>query len=105
MSGKPSRKAESVNEQIALIQHQINNPLSVVLGNVQYLLFGRDQLDEKLVMRLDVIEKAALKIDQANKQLSGLINSNQEDLSHEDTVDDTELKKGHDSKERSEKVT
>lgn len=67
-----------VRDQLEVIQHQINNPLAVVLGNVQFLLLKRDQLDDKLVKRLRVIEKAALKISEMNQQLTGLTKSNSE---------------------------
>ena len=66
---------ERVREQIAMIQHQINNPLAVVLGNVQFLLLKSGELDDKLVQRLSVVEKAALKISQANQRFSELIES------------------------------
>lgn len=67
-----------VRDQLEVIQHQINNPLAVVLGNVQFLLLKRDQLDDKLVKRLRVIEKAALKISEINQQLTGLARLNSE---------------------------
>lgn len=63
---------KSMREQLAEVQHRINNPLAVVLGNVQFLLLKSDNLDEKLVKRLKVVEKAALKISEVNQQLSRL---------------------------------
>ena len=70
---------QPVRDQLAVLQHQINNPLAVVLGNVQFLLLKKDGLEEKVVARLEKIEKAALKICSLNEQLTPLIRSGKEE--------------------------
>lgn len=70
--GEEVGELEEVREQMAVIQHQINNRLAVILGNVQFLLLKSDQLDDKLIKRFKVVEKAALKISEVNQQLTGL---------------------------------
>jgi transcriptional regulator with GAF, ATPase, and Fis domain len=51
------------------INHQINNPLAVIIGNIQCLLLANQIEDEKTLSRFKVIEKAALKIADVNKKL------------------------------------
>lgn len=51
------------------INHQINNPLAVIIGNIQCLLLASKTEDEKTLSRYKVIEKAALKIADVNKKL------------------------------------
>lgn len=65
-------KPESTGDLISLVQHQINNPLAVVLGNVQFILLKNLDLDQGLIERLQVVEKAALKIAEVNKKLSDI---------------------------------
>lgn len=59
-------------ELASLVQHQINNPLAVVLGNIQFLLLKPDKLDPALAERLKVVEKAALRIAEVNSKLSDI---------------------------------
>ncbi len=63
-------KLKDIVDLVNLVQHQINNPLAVVLGNVQFILLKNRDIDPVLLDRLQVIEKAALKIAEVNKRLS-----------------------------------
>lgn len=54
---------------VASVHHQINNPLAVIVGNVQCLMIEKKDLDEKSVSRLKLIEKAALKVSKVNSNL------------------------------------
>ncbi len=56
-------------ELVASVHHQINNPLAVIVGNVQCLLIEKQTLDEKTLGRLKLIEKAALKVSKVNRNL------------------------------------
>ena len=59
-------------ELAATINHQINNPLAVIVGNVQCLLLEGDVYDDKARERMTLIEKAALKISEVNRKLSNI---------------------------------
>ena len=44
-------------ETTAAINHEINNPLTPILGNVQLILAEGDRLDPDIRMKLEIIEK------------------------------------------------
>ncbi len=56
-------------ETAITVNHEVNNPLTAILGNVQLLLFKRDDLDDELKQKLKVIEESALKIKDITKRL------------------------------------
>jgi len=62
-------KLAAVTELAASINHEINNPLTTILGNTQYLRYfsKSDRLD--LDKRLNRIEEAALRISDVNRKL------------------------------------
>jgi signal transduction histidine kinase len=53
----------------ASINHQINNPLAVILGHVQCLLLEQKDLSGKALQRLNRIEQAAERIANVNRHL------------------------------------
>jgi len=53
----------------AEVSHQINNPLAVIVGNVQCLVLEQEGLTQKAVSRLQRIEEAALRIRDVNRKL------------------------------------
>lgn len=59
----------AVRELAVSINHEINNPLSVIVGNIQCLLFIEKNLNEKVVERLKRVESEALKIADINHRL------------------------------------
>ncbi len=59
----------SVAELAASINHEINNPLAVIVGNVQCLLIEHQGLAQKAISRLQRIEEAALRISETNRKL------------------------------------
>jgi hypothetical protein len=65
-----SRKAGAISETASSINHQINNPLAVILGNIQCLLLEKPADNQKSLSRLRRIEKAALKISRVNQELT-----------------------------------
>jgi signal transduction histidine kinase len=67
--GVVSNRLALAAELVASVHHQINNPLAVIVGNVQCLLVEKRDLDEKALARLKVIEKAALKVSKVNRNL------------------------------------
>lgn len=65
-----SRKAGAISVTASSINHQINNPLAVILGNIQCLLLEKPAENQKSLSRLRRIEKAALKISSVNQELT-----------------------------------
>lgn len=55
-------RLEAMRETTTTINHEINNPLTVVLGNVQLLLMKSEELPEDVVRRLKLIEQSSLRI-------------------------------------------
>ncbi len=55
-------RTEAIIETAVTINHEINNPLTAVLGNVQLLLVDRDKIDPAVLRKLEAIESAALRI-------------------------------------------
>lgn len=64
-----NEKLTAVRELAVSINHEINNPLSVITGNAEYILCMHADLDEKLAERLRIIEAEALKISEINRRL------------------------------------
>jgi signal transduction histidine kinase len=80
-----SEKLEAVRQLAVSINHEINNPLSVIVGNIQCLLFTNKDLDKKVVERLKTVEEESLKIAQINRRL----------LKIEDLVSETYIGSGN----------
>lgn len=68
MNGLVSRleKLEEVSELAAATNHQVNDLLSVIVGNIQCLLVTSSTENQKSLQRIRRIEKAALQISNAN---------------------------------------
>lgn len=62
-------RLSAVKELSVSINHEINNPLSVIIGNIQCLLFIEKNLDENVIGRLQRMEHEALRIAEINRQL------------------------------------
>lgn len=62
-------KLAAVKQLAASINHEINNPLSVITGNVEYLMYIGRELDDKVITRLKIIETEALRIAEINRRL------------------------------------
>ena len=59
----------AVRELAVSMNHEINNPLSVIIGNIQYLLAVEKNLSEAVVERLKRVESEALRIADLNHRL------------------------------------
>jgi K+-sensing histidine kinase KdpD len=66
-------KADAVVETAVTINHEINNPLTAVLGNTQLLLVDRDKLDARTIKMLEGIETAALRIKEVTGKLMRMV--------------------------------
>ncbi|MBU1689089.1 MAG: hypothetical protein KJ589_17235 [Proteobacteria bacterium] len=62
-------RLSAVTETAVTVNHEINNPLTAILGNVQLLLLKRSDLDEELAAKLRTIETSALKIRDVTQRL------------------------------------
>jgi signal transduction histidine kinase len=59
----------AILETAIAINHEVNNPLTAVLGNTQLLLMQADRLDPQLTKRLRDIEASALRIKDVTQRL------------------------------------
>jgi PAS domain S-box-containing protein len=59
-------------ETAVTVNHEINNPLSPILGNVQLLLQDADRFDEQTRKRLEVIQRNARRIQEIVKKLRSI---------------------------------
>jgi len=62
-------RLHAVKELSISINHEINNPLSIIVGNVQCLLFMEKNLGDKVKERLNRIESEAMRIAEINHRL------------------------------------
>lgn len=62
-------RLSAVRELSVSINHEINNPLSVIIGNIQCLLFIEKNLSESTVSRLKCMEHESLRIAEINRRL------------------------------------
>lgn len=68
MVSEQARRSAILETAIA-VNHEVNNPLTAVLGNTQLLLLQAEGLDEKTRKRLLDIEKSALRIKDVTQRL------------------------------------
>ncbi len=62
-------RLDAVMETAVTINHEINNPLTAALGNVQLLLMKGDELDPDVRKKLEVVEKSAMQIRDVTQRL------------------------------------
>ena len=62
-------RTAAVVETAVTVNHEINNPLTAILGNIQLLLLKHDNLDGDVRNKLKVVEKSALKIRDVTQKL------------------------------------
>ncbi|MBU0984575.1 MAG: hypothetical protein KKA42_11930 [candidate division Zixibacteria bacterium] len=62
-------RLSAIIETAVTVNHEINNPLTAILGNVQLLLMNGDAADVKLVGKLKVIEESANRIKDVTQKL------------------------------------
>ena len=65
-------RVKAILEIAATLSHEINNPLTAVIGNIQLLLYKRDDLDDELKKKLNVIEQSAGRIRDIMEKVSSL---------------------------------
>jgi signal transduction histidine kinase len=87
-------RVEAVKETTITLNHEINNPLTAVLGNVQLLLMKGSELPEDVRARLLMIEQSSLRIRDAVSKLLKI-----KDAKSTTYLDDTKMIDLHDSEE------
>lgn len=65
-------RLKAVMETAVTVNHEINNPLTAALGNVQLILMQSDDLDPDIRRKLEVVEKSALQIRDVTQRLLSL---------------------------------
>jgi len=69
----------AILETAVTVNHEINNPLTAILGNVQLLLLKRTDLDPELKAKLSIIEESATKIKDVTQRLLSLTSARSTD--------------------------
>ncbi len=59
----------AVLETAVTVNHEVNNPLQAIIGNIQLLLMKQENLDEKMIEKLKAIEESAIKINNVTQKL------------------------------------
>ncbi len=59
----------AVLETAVTVNHEVNNPLQAIIGNIQLLLMKKENLDEGTIDKLKAIEESALKINNVTQKL------------------------------------
>ena len=62
-------KVSIINDTAVAVNHEINNPLTAILGNAQLLLAKSEGLSDETKEKLKVIEKSALRIQDITQKL------------------------------------
>ncbi|MCB2231448.1 hypothetical protein KQH82_12090 [bacterium] len=65
----------AIIETAVTVNHEINNPLTAILGNIQLLLMKKEDLDEETARKLRVVEQSALKIRDVTQRLLKITNA------------------------------
>ncbi len=68
-----SERAAAITETAVTINHEVNNPLTAILGNTQLMLMSRDKLPADIVSKLETIERSAIKIRETTAKLMSII--------------------------------
>jgi hypothetical protein len=66
-------RVAAILETAVAINHEINNPLTAVLGNTQLLLLQKDKLPDDVATKINTIEKSALRIRQVTQKLMTIV--------------------------------
>ncbi len=66
-------RSEAVVETAVTINHEVNNPLTAVLGNIQLLLLNADEYSPETRAKLKAVEESALKIKEVTQNLMRVI--------------------------------
>ena len=74
----PLSREESPGDFGEILRHEVNNPLTGILGNTELLLARRDQLPPSAVERLETIAELAVRLRETVRRLSHAWDENHE---------------------------
>lgn len=79
---QPAETIDEVHERVSSVYHDLNNPLSIISGNAQFLLeIGREEeLDDQFVSSAQDIKQAAQRMADSLHQLTRLKEELEEEL-------------------------
>ncbi len=63
---------DEISNETSEVIHGINNSLSIIIGNLQCLLIGKNNFNQKTLSRLKKIETAAKRINDSNNKILNL---------------------------------
>lgn len=66
-------KIASILETAVAVNHEINNPLTAILGNTQLLLMRAEKLSQDAVAKIKAIEQSAMRIRQVTRKLLSVV--------------------------------
>lgn len=71
---EPSNSLDDVHETVSSVYHDLNNPLSIISGNAQFLLeiSREEELDDQFVSSAQDIKEAAQRMADSLHQLTRL---------------------------------
>ncbi len=70
---KKSESAQTDRDFGELLRHEVNNPLTGILGNAELLLARRDRLPPRDVERLETIAELAVRLRETVRRLSSTL--------------------------------
>jgi len=79
-------RLSAVTDTAVTVNHEVNNPLTAILGNVQLLLSRQQGLPEDTIKKLRVVEESALKIRDVTQRLLKLTHARSIEYSEGSTM-------------------
>ncbi len=68
-----SERVAAITETAVTVNHEINNPLTAILGNTQLMLMSEKELPEDIVTKLKTIERSAIQIRETTGKLMSIV--------------------------------
>ncbi len=68
-----AERLQAILETVTTVNHEINNPLAVILGNAELLLMKKKDLTPELEAKLKIIVESALRIKKVTTELLKLV--------------------------------
>ena len=66
-------KIASILETAVAVNHEINNPLTAIIGNTQLLMMKSEKLPQDIIAKIKAIEQSAMRIKQVTQKLLSVV--------------------------------